>query len=268
MDSDNEEEHHRNPFLSSSNSSKIVTSFSRLQCRKHISKARWNEDMMMGEIIDMKGGIWASTGIVRDGGKLYCSIEEILFLAERGALILVDSMDTVLHLEEIYVKLDNGRSGCSWELFMAYRRLKSLGYIVGRHGVAWTVKHDSKNCSLSMQYKDLNDNGNSLVSVEGNSGESIIRQLNDVHITELKPDFDVFLPDSKFKKSSPGDPFCILCVIRQVPWLHKTRGYPPTRTEIEQLKMICKGVPIKFCHVDNWLVNFFSYDKLELPVLP
>lgn len=104
----------------------------------------------MGELIEQKGQIWATTGIVR-GGRLYCSIEEILFLAERGALVLLDAMDNVLHLGDIFNKLSDGRNGCSCESFLVYKRLKSLGYIVGRHGVAWTLKHDKECSSSGMQ---------------------------------------------------------------------------------------------------------------------
>ncbi|KAK1280676.1 hypothetical protein QJS04_geneDACA018240 [Acorus gramineus] len=136
----NVEERHQNPY------STLCTSLSKLQFRKDISKAVWCEDVLMAEVIAKKGSIWATTGVVRSS-KIYCLIEEIAFLAERGALILVDVHDTVLYLNDIYNKLSNENNGSCWELFEAYRHLKSLGYIVGRHGLPWSSKKDENSGS-------------------------------------------------------------------------------------------------------------------------
>ena len=45
--------------------------------RKNISIARWDKDTGMAEVIENKGGMWITTGVVRQG-KIYCSIEETL----------------------------------------------------------------------------------------------------------------------------------------------------------------------------------------------
>ena len=45
--------------------------------RKHASTARWNDQMGMAEVLENKGSLWTTTGIVRCG-KIYCSIEETL----------------------------------------------------------------------------------------------------------------------------------------------------------------------------------------------
>ena len=41
------------------------------------SKARWKDEMGMAEVIEKKGKMWVTTGIVR-GGKIYSSLEETL----------------------------------------------------------------------------------------------------------------------------------------------------------------------------------------------
>ena len=44
--------------------------------------------------------------------------------------------------------------------------------------------------------------------------------------------------------------------------------HPPSRAEIEAHEKQCGGIPLKICRVREGRVNFFSSDKVELPVLP
>uniref|UniRef100_A0A1D1YH76 tRNA-splicing endonuclease subunit SEN54 n=1 Tax=Anthurium amnicola TaxID=1678845 RepID=A0A1D1YH76_9ARAE len=250
-----EEEQHCNPFLSSPHS---VPSF---QFRSEVSRARWNENMKMGEIIEKKGGIWTSIGVIRNGGKLYCTIEEIMFYIERGALHLLDANDTTVNLKDIYKKFAEGKSGCTWEGFQAYRHLKSLGYIVRRHGFPWTMKSE-RCCCTSTSHSNSTQvmmNENEKPSRESEESESIVQILRHLNIGEIKLDFDVYLPNSKFRITSPGDPSFILCLLSY---------NPPSRAEVENLEKQCNGVPLKFCNVDQGRVSIFSFERIELPVLP
>eukprot|EP00268_Persea_americana_P031028 TRINITY_DN3010_c0_g1_i5.p1 TRINITY_DN3010_c0_g1~~TRINITY_DN3010_c0_g1_i5.p1 ORF type:complete len:111 (-),score=25.90 TRINITY_DN3010_c0_g1_i5:1670-2002(-) len=72
-DWNDEEYNHNNPFKPSPEFTP------KLQFRKDVSKARWDEDMGMAEVTENKGGMWRTTGIIR-GGKLYCLLEEILYV--------------------------------------------------------------------------------------------------------------------------------------------------------------------------------------------
>ncbi|KAK9947079.1 hypothetical protein M0R45_012515 [Rubus argutus] len=110
-----------------------------------------------------------------------------------------------------------------WEEFRAYKELKSLGYIVGRHGIPRSVK----------------------------KGES-----EEMQTSEARPIFDVYRPNSKFKKSCPGDPIFVLCFIKRFR---------------EAFEGLCESIPLKFCNVEQGRVTIFSFDndKVELlPVLP
>ncbi|TXG70324.1 hypothetical protein EZV62_005259 [Acer yangbiense] len=112
------------------------------------------------------------------------------FLAEIGALLLLVDDDTSLS------------------------HLKSLGYIIGRHGVPLTMKVSKG--------KGVNDTGdfvslqgiperNGVMDIELREESSVIDLFNNLQIHEVRLVFDVYLPNSKFKKSSPGDPSFVLC---------------------------------------------------------
>ncbi|KAI3981864.1 hypothetical protein MKX01_041127 [Papaver californicum] len=122
-----------------------------LNYRKAKSKARWDLEMRMAEVLKKKGRCWATTGIVRNGNT-YLSIEEA-----------------------------------------AYEHLKSLRYIVVRHGIQWTLKKDKQHCSTPTGVRDSIDNNG--VSICGLEEEfSITNGLRDMHIkNEAKPTFDVYL---------------------------------------------------------------------------
>ncbi|VVA30923.1 PREDICTED: tRNA-splicing endonuclease [Prunus dulcis] len=228
---------------------------SKFQPRKITSKAHWNDQMGMAEVVVERGRYRISTGIVRHS-KLYYSIEEVLFLVEIGDLLLLDDSGT-LSLEDIYMKISDRKNGCCWEEFQAYRQLKSLGYIVGRHGIPWSMKSLKSNCeTVSSQGCPESDE---VVDLGSEETRSVIGLLNGMQINEARLIFDVYLPNSKFRKSSPGDPSFVLCF---------TRGPPPSKADLEALERQCQNIPLKVCHEEQGWVSFFSFDKVELPVLP
>lgn len=229
-------------------------SSSKLQFRKVTSVARWNSGVGMAEVVERKGQLWMTTGIVHSG-KLYCSIEETLFLMEIGALLLLSENDESISLETMYQQLAEEKDGCFWELYEVYRHLKSLGYIVGRHGIPWSLKSVKKNTGT------VSSEGTS-ESLEVQSPQdcnSVIERFIKMDLNEQKLVFDVYLPNGKFRKSSPGDPSYVLSLIR---------GQPPSKIEIEAIERQCGGIPLKFCLVEHGRVSFYSFSKVELPVLP
>uniref|UniRef100_A0A0E0B4Z0 tRNA-splicing endonuclease subunit Sen54 N-terminal domain-containing protein n=1 Tax=Oryza glumipatula TaxID=40148 RepID=A0A0E0B4Z0_9ORYZ len=251
---DDGEEHHINPFLEAAPSS----SSSRRGSRKVASRAVWVEEAGAAEVVDSKGKLWLTTGVNRDG-KLYYNVEEIGFLAERGALVLLDYEGETIGMEEIYRKIAGGKYGCSWDAFQAYKHLKLLGYIIGRYGVPWTVKrshtYSVTDASTSVVETDQIQSLNRV----GGASNDITKLLKEMCIDDMHPSFEVYLPNSKFKKTSPGDPSFLLCLLS---------NKPPSREELETVENKFEGIPLKFCHVDNGRVSFLSFNKAALPSLP
>ncbi|XP_054781062.1 uncharacterized protein LOC129288485 isoform X3 [Prosopis cineraria] len=213
--------------------------------------------MGMAEVIEKKGKLWVTTGIIREG-RTYCSTEETLYLMELGALHILDNCDMCIPLIDIYRKVAGREDGCCWELFEVYKHLKSLGYIVGRHGVSWSMKDTSKSGHKPVALEDTGEKNQS-IDMGSRDEKSLNKLFSEMHINELRPDFDVYLPNNRFRKTSPGDPTFLL---------HLSRGHPPSREEIEVLENQCGEIPLKISVVEDGRVSFFSFDKVELPVLP
>ncbi|CAN4109146.1 unnamed protein product [Withania somnifera] len=222
--------------------------------QKDISRSRWLEPLGMTEVLERKGRLWTTTGIVRNG-KIYCFIEEILYLAEIGALHLFSIDDTPLSLEHVYNKVAEGKSGCSLEYYEAYKHLKSLGYIVGRHGIPWSVRRSKVNCGDNQDPPETARKGDE----ESRNNILVSEMFSNMQIGGLRLAFDVYPPNSRFRKSAPGDPSFVLCLASE---------YPPSKEEIEDLERHSHGIPLKFCLVEHGRVSFFSFNKVELPILP
>lgn len=131
---------------------------------------------------------------------------------EIGALNLLDNCDNCISLTDIYKKIAGRKDGCCWELCEVYRHLKSLGYIVGQHGVAWSLKgtksdHNTVALEGTGESKQLAD-------PDSNDEKSISKLFSEMHINELRLDFDVYLPNNQFRKSAPGDPSFLLHLSR------------------------------------------------------
>ncbi|XP_071718466.1 uncharacterized protein [Rutidosis leptorrhynchoides] len=211
----------------------------------------------MAEIVCNKGRMWTTTGIIREG-KIYSFLEDTLYLVEIGALHLLDEDDKLIPLEDIYKKVAERVGGTCWESFEVYKHLKSLGYIINRHGVCWNVKL-SKLVAESVD----GDSGSQKLTESGHVDDGSIMDItklfSTLQIKKVRPVFDVYPPNSKFRKSNPGNPMFVLFI---------STGKPPTREEIEVLEGQCDSIPLKFCYVEHGRVSFFSFNKVDLPVLP
>jgi tRNA-splicing endonuclease subunit Sen54 len=133
-------------------------------------------------------------------------------LVERGALVLLDDKDEAIAMEYIYEMIAGGNYGCCWNAFQAYKHLKSLGYIVGRYGVPWTMKHSDTCDSVPAPNNMISTNWD--FSTADGTCNDITNWLKKMHIDGTSPCFQVYLPNSKFKKSSSGVPSFLICLLR------------------------------------------------------
>lgn len=132
-------------------------------------------------------------------------------MAEIGALDILNVDNTPLPLSDMYTKVaeDKDKYGCSWESFEVYRHLKFLGYIVGRHGVAWSMKNvNNKTNAQGMEELGSTTDRDSV------DNSFIAEMVGNLHLGGTRPIFDVFLPNSMFRKTSPGNPSFMLCLAR------------------------------------------------------
>ncbi|KAM3738990.1 hypothetical protein ACB098_09G172100 [Castanea mollissima] len=91
-----------------------------------------------------------------------------------------------------------------------------------------------------------------LVDLESEDESSIVGPFNNMHINEARPVFDVYLPNSKFRKSSPGDPSFVICL---------TSGDLPPIAGIEVFERQCGAIPLVLsCRV--WTGNLM-YEQYE-----
>ncbi|KAL2641338.1 hypothetical protein R1flu_008925 [Riccia fluitans] len=153
--------------------------------KKDVSVAKWDGVKGLAEVTLKKGKLWCSMGIMR-GSKLYCNVEEAVYLVGLGSLALLHD-GKVMYLQEVYNLLLTPAHGCSWIAYQTFAYLKRLGYIVGRHGIPWTTSRKRESLTPSKTTLDNHSPSNEEEHANTRKGiyDSQPREIVDDHDGEL-----------------------------------------------------------------------------------
>ncbi|KAJ8747794.1 hypothetical protein K2173_006935 [Erythroxylum novogranatense] len=125
-----------------------------VRIRSDLSRPRWNDELGMAEVLEKRGKMWITTGIIH-----------------------------------IHSKIMERRSGCSWDLFQAYRHLKSLGFIVCRQGIPWKMKNVDR--SSESNPVEGNPGSTSVTFNELGDTASILETFSNVRVDGMRADIEV-----------------------------------------------------------------------------
>lgn len=172
-------------------------------------------------------------------------------MVEQGSLIMLEG-EKVMPLLDAYSLVTSHAYGCSWEEFQAYSYLKKLGYIVGRYKIPWTTRKEhppvvaTDVTELLAATNLISPSNEKLCNLTSNDSSEVMTpesedatqagwpgcgdRLGNAETRhdekqELKPMFDVHLPNSRFRKTAPGLPSFSLCITRCAPLPCTTRNY-------------------------------------------
>jgi hypothetical protein len=123
-----------NPAKKTSRKREILNQ-KRAKLGTNVSCAVWRKELNLAEVIVQKGKIWMHMGITING-KLFCTVEEATYMAERCNL-LVYSDGQLLSVRDLYSLLS--RQQVSWESYYSYTYMKKAGsgYILLRKPALW-----------------------------------------------------------------------------------------------------------------------------------
>lgn len=219
----------------------------------------------------------------------YLFIEEALFLHERGLLIVLfpNGVDTMSSCDLFRLLEENN---LSLPIYLAYAHLRSQAYIVLRHvnvhqrlDDAEEHEQEDEKCSatenlgergdqsvdpttkrrrkLHLRQKRLNASSPTILS-NRHFGKSAIRDP-----LEFSEDatryiaFDMYNPNSNFRKTNPGRPNFFVAVS------HYNAGQQsPTFDILMKLVKVCQGVPLRLVSVsDSGAIVVFGITDAAVP---
>jgi hypothetical protein len=167
----------------------------------------------------------------------YLFIEEVLFLLERGVLQVYSERGELLHLQRVYEMLETTRVPIS--IYLTYAHLRRQDYRVLRHvpdDASMTTNDSSKEARRTMVLTTLNQDASSIA-------------------------FDVYRPNTHFKRTDPGIPHLQVAVASfQLPFL--------TFIQLQSLIQKIGNVPLKIATVsDSGVVVMFAISSVGVPTI-
>lgn len=197
----------------------------------------------------------------------------------------INHKEIPLSIQQAYTYLLNDPSG-ELELndYIVYSYLLRLGYIVRRPNTTHQTILLNKEISNEVEessnakkarYDDFEPDVQPLLSIDDwnmntkdifekiSITENVLLDQLDENTEEctklFKYMFDVYMPNKKFKKSTPGEPMCKLIIA-------KTRDFEPNLKDLIKNCRECHNSNILYAFVDNGDVSFYNFSSINLPI--
>eukprot|EP00250_Pteridium_aquilinum_P011772 c20297_g1_i1 orf=528-1448(-) len=252
----------------------------------------------MAEVVKFKGNYLKSTGIVRDS-RVLLHVEEIGYLMQREALTILngDSLMTIMDIYTCIMIGDYGCTWEAFKVYLELKTLgyivgrhnvlwsntsnitkgsrnslqKLNDGLLPSHFERLQVRdekgiiQDGKDCAeaCASSSSDSKESGGScrVCMHEEEATYQFCDPSNGSHVSARAVElmFDVFPPNSSFKKTNPGTPDFSLCI---------SSNLPPDSAYLEALNTQSDGIPVTVAAVDSGRTSFFHFNEVQLPVLP
>lgn len=183
-------------------------------------------------------------------------IEEALVLFERGVLDVYNHNDTKLDAQGLYDMLEE--LGVSLPIYLTYAHLRAQDYRVLRHVAGSVAQVESSN---GRNNSDAYEADETLLQQQQ---QQIKQARRTVLLQTLDNDpssiaFDVYQPDTAFRKTYPGPPHFVVAVA-------SFKLQSPTFVELQELQESCNGVPLRIATVsDGGAVVMFGVTHVGVP---
>uniref|UniRef100_A0A7S2K865 tRNA-splicing endonuclease subunit Sen54 N-terminal domain-containing protein n=1 Tax=Leptocylindrus danicus TaxID=163516 RepID=A0A7S2K865_9STRA len=215
----------------------------------------------------------------------YLFPEEALYLHMLGLVVILggEKDDEDMTTKDLYLRFFCTRSvdyGITLPVYLSYMHLRSQSYIVARHGLLLNsieCKTEEIESVAESTASTTDANAPTVESVEDKLREERIRKkidrLNRIDRAiqhpptqfhsngEVSLAYDVWKPNSNFKKTNPGRPdFCVAVGYFNSP--------SPPLSMLLSLITQCNGAPLRVAVIsDSGTVMLFSFSDEEAPVI-
>ena len=202
----------------------------------------------------------------------YLFPEEALYLHMLGLVVVLggEKGDEAMTTKDLYLRYFSADScvdyGIALPAYLAYMHLRAQSYIVARHGLLYSGEGQKEENAPT----DAGDCAEDKLRMERtrkkkNRLKRIDRALQhppiQINSNEVSLAFDVYKPNSSFRKSDPGPPdFCVA--------VGNFNSPSPPLSMLLSLISECNGTPLRVAVIsDSGTVMLFSFSDEEAPVI-
>ncbi len=130
----------------------------RIRCRKDLAAAIWRPSKCAAQVVLQKGRLFSHVGCLW-GGHMYLTIEEAVYMVDRGSMLLFLEDGTkkrLLTMKECYALMET--CGVSMDHFITYCKLLRAGYVAHRRGLPWVLKNKDEIRRCDCRFEETVEN--------------------------------------------------------------------------------------------------------------